>query len=840
MIGEFEMTDLGLMSYFLVLEVKQCDDGIFISQEIYVNDLLKRFQLQNCNPVKTPINTNKKFSLDDGEEKVNAGDYRSLIGSLLYVTHNRPNIMHATSLLSRFMSSPSKIHFGAARRILRYLRGTSSYGIWYSNTNNLKLCTFSDSDWAGCIDDRKSATGYAFNLGSGVICWNSKKQPSAALSSLEAEYMVVTSAACQAIWLRQIMEDMKLTQVEATNIYCDNQSTIAMTKNLVHHSRTRHIETWHHFVRELVTQGAIKITYCNTNEQLADIFTKPLPLIKFQHLRNMLGIGIPRKFVRRYGSDLSSPAVLKVPSGEKWKGIPASVAREYFKKSGAVTLNTVDGKFWSVRYSYKEYSGNKLSPKLNYGWRKFATENHLDVGDVCVFELINRIEITLKVVIFQYIKDGNGNPSLGNSKQLKHEESLIHREFNPGNSAKALGAVEAAKKFTSVNPFFKVIIRPSYRRISVSVPLNLAAESTKHGMNKVILQVESRRWPVKLVRTYSEDFVYQGIPRKFVRRYGSDLSSPAVLKVLSGEKWKVELVKCDGEIWLKNGWQEFVEVCFLALGSFIIFEYEKNCLFNVIIIDKSALEIDYPFSITDGENGEPNLEQEFPEPEIGENENDVSILGHSFPSPKTKDKSPLQFPQPHKKMEVENPTENTNAQLPTGKFGGLSNEKKTLDGAVARRRPLTAEEKANAFHRASTNFKSGNPYFMVAMPPLFLHSLEYSGNKLSARITHGWREFARENHLEVGDVCVFELTNRIEIILKVVIFQHIKDANSSPSLGNNKQLKLEENLIHRLFNPGNSYSKALGGIEAAKKFTSVNPFFKEIIQPSYMKQSDNK
>ncbi|XP_057990648.1 B3 domain-containing protein REM19-like [Hevea brasiliensis] len=160
-----------------------------------------------------------------------------------------------------------------------------------------------------------------------------------------------------------------------------------------------------------------------------------------------------------------------------------------------------------------------------------------------------------------------------------------------------------------------------------------------------------------------------GIPRKFVRRYGSDLSSPAVQKVLSGEQWKTIHSASPMEI----------------TGSLML---NKNSQSQRL-----------------------------------ENENDVSILGHSFPSPKTKDKSPLQFPQPHKKMKVENPTENTNAQLPTGKFEGLSNEKKTLDGAVARRRPLTAEEKANALHRASTNFKSGNPYFMVAMPPLFLHSL---------------------------------------------------------------------------------------------------------------------
>ncbi|XP_057991271.1 B3 domain-containing transcription factor VRN1-like isoform X2 [Hevea brasiliensis] len=360
------------------------------------------------------------------------------------------------------------------------------------------------------------------------------------------------------------------------------------------------------------------------------------------------------------------------------------------------------------------------------------------------------------------------------------------------------------------------------------------------------------------------------IPRKFVRRYGSDLSSPALLKVPSGDKWKVELVKCDGEIWLKNGWQEFVEHYSLALGSFIIFEYEQNCLFNVIIIDKSASEIDYPLSIINGDNGKPNLEQEFPEPEIEENENEFSILCHSSPSRKTKGKSALPFPQAHKKIKVENPTENVNEHFPTGQFEGMSSKKRTLHGAVTRRKPLTAEEKANAFHRASTNFKSGNPYFMIAMPPSFHSRLnipataareyfnksgavtlntvdgktwsvrysykEYSRNKLSAKLNNGWRKFAKENHLEVGDVCVFELINRIDITLKVVIFQHIKDANSNPSLGNSKQLKHEESPIHKQFNPGNS-SKVLGAIEAAKNFTSVNPFFKVIIRPSNRRTS---
>ena len=141
MIGEFEMTDLGSMNYFLGLEVKQSDTGIFISQEKYVNDLLEKFQMKDCNPVKFPMNTNQKFNLNDGEERIDDHLYRSLIGSMLYLKNRCPDIMFATSFLSRFMQNPSKLHYGAAKRVLRYLMGTSSYGIWYTNNvDNFQLC----------------------------------------------------------------------------------------------------------------------------------------------------------------------------------------------------------------------------------------------------------------------------------------------------------------------------------------------------------------------------------------------------------------------------------------------------------------------------------------------------------------------------------------------------------------------------------------------------------------------------------------------------------------------------------------------------------------------------
>ncbi|GKV09291.1 hypothetical protein SLEP1_g20815 [Rubroshorea leprosula] len=174
--------------------------------------------------------SNQKFSLNDGEEKVDVHAYRSLIGSLLDLTNNRLDIAFATSVLSRFIQSPSKTHYGAARRILRYLKETISFGILYGKNDQFNLFGYSNSDWAGCVDDRHSTSGYAFFLGSGAISWSSKKQASTALSSLEVEYISLKAAACQATWTRRTLEDMKQLQMQPTTIFCDNQSTIAMTK----------------------------------------------------------------------------------------------------------------------------------------------------------------------------------------------------------------------------------------------------------------------------------------------------------------------------------------------------------------------------------------------------------------------------------------------------------------------------------------------------------------------------------------------------------------------------------------------------------------------------------
>jgi len=168
---------------------------------------------------------------------------------------------------------------------LRYIAGTTGHGIWYSRVSNFILTGFTDSDWAGSTDDRKSTSGFVFNLGSGAVSWSSKKQEVVALSTSEAEYIAATSTACQAVWLRRLLADFNQEQIGATEIFCDNRSTVAMTKNPAFHGRTKHIDIRYHFIRKLVSTEEIVLKNCDTSEQLANIFTKALSHAQREHFR---------------------------------------------------------------------------------------------------------------------------------------------------------------------------------------------------------------------------------------------------------------------------------------------------------------------------------------------------------------------------------------------------------------------------------------------------------------------------------------------------------------------------------------------------------------------------
>ncbi|GKV50593.1 hypothetical protein SLEP1_g57296 [Rubroshorea leprosula] len=282
--------DLGLLHYFLGLEVVQSDSGIFVCQKKYVQEVLDRFQMKNCNSVTTPVDKGVKLVKDPGGRSVDSKLYKQIVGSLMYLTATRPDIMHGVSLISRYMEHPKELRLQTAKRMLRYLCGTADFGLFYKKGDQTHLAGFTDSDYAGDLDDRKSTSGFVFMLGSGAISWSSKKQPIVTFSTTKAEYVAATSCACQAIWLRRIMEELELNQHEATSIYCDNSSAIKLSKNPVLHGRSKHIHVRYHFLRNLVEDGTIELIYCRTEDQVADIFTKPLKVAAFSKLRELLGV----------------------------------------------------------------------------------------------------------------------------------------------------------------------------------------------------------------------------------------------------------------------------------------------------------------------------------------------------------------------------------------------------------------------------------------------------------------------------------------------------------------------------------------------------------------------
>ncbi|XP_068466314.1 uncharacterized mitochondrial protein AtMg00810-like [Phaseolus vulgaris] len=201
--SEFEMSMLGEMNYFLGLQVKQLNDGIFINQAKYCKELLRKFKMDQCKAINTPISTSCQLDQDYAGKSVDQSKYRVLIGFLLYLTVTKPDIMFDVCLCARYQSDPKESHYNATKRILKYLQGTKDVGLWYSNNVSLNLTGFSDSDFTGCKIDRKSISGTCHMLGSSLISWHCKKQACVALSTAEAEYIAAESCCAQTLWLRQ-------------------------------------------------------------------------------------------------------------------------------------------------------------------------------------------------------------------------------------------------------------------------------------------------------------------------------------------------------------------------------------------------------------------------------------------------------------------------------------------------------------------------------------------------------------------------------------------------------------------------------------------------------------
>ncbi|GJS29737.1 retrovirus-related pol polyprotein from transposon TNT 1-94 [Tanacetum coccineum] len=286
---EFEMSMMGELKFFLGLQIKQLDDGIFFNQSKYIKEMLKKFGLEDSKPIKTPMSTETKLTRDEEGESVDNTKYRGMIGSLLYLTASRPDIMFSVCLCARFQEDPKTSHLEAVKRIFRYIKGTTHLGLWYPKGSGIETIVYADSDHAGDYVDRKSTSGVCTFMGCCLTSWFSKKQTALAISTTEAEYVSAGKACQQALWMKQALVDYGV-RLDDIPIMCDNKGAIDLSKNLVQHSRTKHIEIRHHFLRDNVQKGNISIEKVSSKDNIADILTKPLKHESFNYLH--LGLGM--------------------------------------------------------------------------------------------------------------------------------------------------------------------------------------------------------------------------------------------------------------------------------------------------------------------------------------------------------------------------------------------------------------------------------------------------------------------------------------------------------------------------------------------------------------------
>ncbi|KAJ9546726.1 hypothetical protein OSB04_019269 [Centaurea solstitialis] len=277
---------MGELNFFVGIQVKQSPDGIFIIQSKYIKDMLKKFQMTNCSPIKAPMQTRNLLGPDLDGKSVDQKIYRSIIGSLLYLTATRPDIMFSTCFCARFQANPIESHLKVVKRILRYLKGTQDLSLWYPKDSSFELISFTDSDYGGCKLDRKSTSGSCQFLGDKLVSWTSKKQNCVSTSTAEAKYVAAASCCSQVLWMKTQLLDYgyKLKKVP---IYCDSESAIAITSNPVQHSKTKHIDIRYHFIKDDVEKGNIEMFFVNTDFQLDDLFTKPLDEKRFNFLPSL-------------------------------------------------------------------------------------------------------------------------------------------------------------------------------------------------------------------------------------------------------------------------------------------------------------------------------------------------------------------------------------------------------------------------------------------------------------------------------------------------------------------------------------------------------------------------
>ena len=286
----FDARDLGEATFFLGMTITRDRENrtIKLAQERLTTDLLNNYGMLEAKPLSTPLSPNIKLTKEGEPLDRETYGYAQLIGSLMYLSVcTRPDISQAVGALARYMARPTIVHWQAAKGVLRYLAGTADYGITFGAPST-GLEAYTDADFAGDIDTRRSTTGYIYILNGGAISWSSRLQQTVAASTTEAEYMAAASAIKEGLWLRKLFNDLRLETSIIIN--ADNQSAIKLLKNPVFSMRSKHIDVVYHFARERVARGEVSFKYIRTNDMVADILTKAVPANKFIFCRSGMGV----------------------------------------------------------------------------------------------------------------------------------------------------------------------------------------------------------------------------------------------------------------------------------------------------------------------------------------------------------------------------------------------------------------------------------------------------------------------------------------------------------------------------------------------------------------------
>ena len=288
----FGLRDLGYPVKFLGMEIKHNKETgeIKLSQQRMCINLVAKYKQENAKHLSTPLSTSTKLTKDGQPLDQDSHSYSELVGSLLYLSVcTRPDITQAVGVLARYMSKPTEEHWTAAKSVLRYIAGTTDYGIRFVKSDNPELQGYCDADYAGDTDTRRSTTGYVFIMNSGVISWSSRLQPTVAASTTEAEYMAAAYAVKEALWLRKLLADINKPQ-DTLEIFCDNQAALTLLKHPISSVRSKHIDVIYHFARERVLRKEVSFSYISTKDMVADCMTKAVPKEKFTFCCELMGV----------------------------------------------------------------------------------------------------------------------------------------------------------------------------------------------------------------------------------------------------------------------------------------------------------------------------------------------------------------------------------------------------------------------------------------------------------------------------------------------------------------------------------------------------------------------